>query len=99
MTTDITKKYKIKKGINGRFKKSEKSKEFWKSWDSAVHTSEKKTDGKIVMGGGRAINFNRKLTIGGSKDIDYRDYKMKIFNCNRETKKLYEEYYKTHRYT
>ena len=100
MNTDITKKYKIKKGINGRLKKSEKSKEFWKSWDSAVHTSEKQTDGKIYLGGGRAINHSRKLTIGnGTNKVDYKDYKMKVFNCDKATKKMYEEYYKTHSYT
>lgn len=100
MNIDITTRYRKRKGISGRFKASEKNKEFWKSWDSAVNTSEKQTDGKVYLGGGRAINHSRKLTIGnGTNKVDYQDYKMKVFNCDRKTKKMYEEYYKTHSYT
>ena len=52
------------------------------------------------MGGGRAINFDRKLSIGCSTSkINYDDYKMKVFNCDRATKKMYEEYYKKNKYT
>ena len=86
-----------KKGSKGgRFKISEKNKKFWKTWDTSVNTSEKQTEGKIVMGGGRAIRFDRKLSIGCSTSkINYDDYKMKVFNCDRATKKMYEEYYKS----
>ena len=30
--------------------------------------------------------------------VDTKDYKMKVFDCNKATKKMYEEYYKTHKY-
>ena len=100
MYSNIILERHYKKGSRkGRFKISEKSKEFWKSWDSAVNTSEKQTDGNIRLGGGRAINHSRKLTIGnGTNKVNYKDYKMKVFNCDKKTKKMYEEYYKTHSY-
>ena len=31
-------------------------------------------------------------------NIEAKDYKMKVFDCDKETKKMYEEYYKTHKY-
>jgi hypothetical protein len=34
--------YRNKKGINGRFSRSEKVKKFWKTWDTAVNISDKK---------------------------------------------------------
>jgi len=84
----------------GRFSTSEKNKRFWKTWDSAVNTSERQTNGRIVMASGRGINFDRKLSIGCSlSKINYEDYKMKVFNCNKATKKMYEEYYKNNKYT
>lgn len=58
----------------GRFSTSEKSKNFWKTWDSAVNTSERQTNGRIVMAGGRGINFDRKLSIGCSlSKINYEE--------------------------
>lgn len=89
-----------KNRIKGRFKTSDKLKKHFQSWDSAVHTSEKQTEGKVYMASGRCINFNRKLTTGHSNNkVDPRDYKMKIFVADKKTKKMYEEYYKTHSYT
>ena len=101
MFNNIILKRHYKKGSRGgRFKISEKNKKFWKTWDTSVNTPEKQSEGKIVMGGGRAINFNRKLSIGGrsTSKINYDDYKMKVFVCDKKTKKLYEDYYKTHKY-
>ena len=93
MNIDITTRYRKRKGISGRFKTSEKNKEFWKSWDSAVNTSEKQLNPN-------SREYHHRNSLVEKLDVsDTRDYKMKVFNCDRKTKKMYEEYYKTHSYT
>jgi len=83
-----------KKGSRkGRFKISEKNKEFWKSWDNAVSIPEKQLNPNTRE------HYHRNSLVEKMDVSDTRDYKMKVFNCDRKTKKMYEAYYKTHSYT
>lgn len=107
MNIDFTTRYKIKKGVSGRFKRAEKSQKFWE--DNRDNYSDKeyaknypsyKNCRNETFGLQKHVRYNRKLSIGnGTNKVDYQNYKMKIFNCNKATKKMYEEYYKTHSYT
>lgn len=94
MITDTLKKHKTKKWIKGRFKASEKNKKFWESWDTVVNTSEKQLDpNKREYNHRNSLVDKIKLS-----DKEAQDYKMKIIG-DANTRKMYEEYYKTHSYT
>ena len=94
MNIDITTRYKKRKGIKGRFKTSEKLKKHFESWDTAVHTSEKQLDpNKREYNHRNSLVDKIKLS-----DKEAQDYKMKIIG-DANTRKMYEEYYKTHSYT
>jgi len=83
-----------KKGSrSGRFKLSESSTKFWKSWDTAVNTSEKQLDSNSRE------YYHRNSLVDKIKltDKEAEDYKMKIIG-DAKTKKMYKEYYKTHSY-
>ena len=82
-----------KKGSRGgRFKISEKNKKFWKTWDTPVNTMEKQLNPDAYE------NRHRNSLVDKLGLVDTKDYKMKVFDCNKATKKMYEEYYKTHKY-
>lgn len=84
-----------KKGSRGgRFKISERGKKFWKTWDTPVHTMEKQLNPN-------AKEYRHRNTLVDKinlSHIEAKDYEMKVFDCDRATKKMYEEYYKTHKY-
>ena len=79
----------------GRFSTSEKNKKFWKTWDSAVNTMEKKLNPES------SIYKHRNSLIDKVKlsDREAQNYKMNVFNCDKGTKKMYEYYYKHNKYT
>ena len=82
-----------KKGSRGgRFKISDKNKKFWKTWDTPVNTMEKQLNPDAYE------NRHRNSLVDKLGLVDTKDYKMKVFDCNKATKKMYEEYYKTHKY-
>lgn len=94
MNIDITTRYKKRKGISGRFKTSEKSKKFWKSWDTAVNKSEKQLNPN-------AREYNHRNSLVDKiklSDKEAEDYKMRIIG-DAKTIKMYKAYYKTHSYT
>jgi hypothetical protein len=108
MYNSIILKRHCKKGSRkGRFKISEKSKKFWEDNKDNYSTKEYaknypsyKNSRNETFGLQKHVRHNRKLTIGnGTNKVNYQDYKMKVFNCDKATKKMYEEYYKTHSYT
>ena len=93
MLDSVIKQYRNKKGINGRFSRSEKLKKHFENWDSAVHTSEKQLDpNKREYNHRNSLVDKIKLT-----EKEAQDYKMRIIG-NAETRKMYEEYFKTHSY-
>ena len=83
-----------KKGSRkGRFKISEKDKDFWKTWDTYANISEKKLDpNKREYCHRNSLVDKIKLS-----RQEAEDYKMKIIG-DAKTIKMYEEYYKTHSY-
>jgi hypothetical protein len=82
-----------KKGSRGgRFKISEKNKKFWKTWDKAVNKPEKQLNPKDYEHRNSLVD---KITL---TDKEAQNYNMKVFDCDKQTKKLYEDYYKTHKY-
>ena len=95
MYNDIILERHYKKGSRGgRFKISEKNKKFWKTWDTPVNTMEKQLNPN-------AKEYRHRNTLVDKIDLSYvqaKDYEMKVFDCDRATKKMYEEYYKTHKY-
>lgn len=94
MLDSVTKQYRNKKGVNGRFSRSEKVKNYWKTWDTAVNTSDKQMDSNSRE------YYHRNSLVDKIKlsRQEAEDYKMKIIG-DAETIKMYEEYYKTHSYT
>ena len=92
MNIDITTRYKIKKGVGGRFKRAEKVKKFWKTWDSAVNIPEKQLNPRDYEHRNSLVD---KIKLS-KKEAE--DYKMRIIGDDK-TIKMYEEYYKTNRYT
>ena len=93
MYNDIILERHYKKGSRGgRFKISEKNKKFWKTWDTPVNTMEKQLNPDAYE------NRHRNSFVDKLGLVDTKDYKMKVFDCNKATKKMYEEYYKTHKY-
>ena len=93
MFNDIILERHYKKGSRGgRFKISEKNKKFWKTWDTPVNTMEKQLNPDAYE------NRHRNSLVDKLGLVDTKDYKMKVFDCNKATKKMYEEYYKTHKY-
>lgn len=83
-----------KKSIKGRFKTSDKLKKHFQNWDSAVHTSEKQLnpDSSIYR---HRNSLVEKINLS---EKEAQDYKMNVYICDDETKRQYEEYYKTHSY-
>lgn len=95
MYSNIILERHYKKGSRkGRFKISEKSSSFWKSWDTAVQIPEKQLDSNSRE------YYHRNSLVDKIKlsDKEAKDYKMKIIG-DAETIKMYEEYFKTHKYT
>ena len=83
-----------RKSIKGRFKSAEKNKNFWKTWDSAVNTMEKQLNPNSTIYRHRNSLVD-KISLS---DKEVQNYKMKVFDCDKATKKAYEDYYKTHKY-
>lgn len=93
MLDSVMTQRKIKKGVNGRFSRSEKLKKHFENWDSAVHTSEKQMDSNSRE------YYHRNSLVDKIKltEKEAQDYKMRIIG-DAETRKMYEEYFKTHSY-
>jgi len=84
-----------RKSIKGRFRSSEKNKEFWKNWDTAVNTMEKQLNPNSNIYRHRNSLVD-KITL---TDKEAQNYEMKVFDCDKATKKAYEDYYKENKYT
>lgn len=93
MLDSVLTQYRNKKGINGRFSRSEKLKKHFENWDSAVHTSEKQLDSNSRE------YYHRNSLVDKIKltEKEAQDYKLKIIG-DAKTIKMYEEYFKTHSY-
>lgn len=76
MNIDFTTRYKTKKGVNGRFKTSDKLKKHFQSWDSAVHTSEKQLNPNST------IYRHRNSLVDVDDEVDARDYKLQTYKNN-----------------
>lgn len=93
MLDSVLTQYRNKKGVNGRFSRSEKLKKHFENWDSAVHTSEKQLDSNSRE------YYHRNSLVDKIKltEKEAQDYKLKIIG-DAKTIKMYEEYFKTHSY-
>jgi hypothetical protein len=93
MFYSVLTQYRNKKGINGRFSRSEKVKKFWKTWDTAVNISDKK------LNSNSREYYHRNSLVDKIKltEKESQDYKLKIIG-DAKTRKMYEEYFKTHSY-
>jgi len=76
MNIDFMTRYKVKKGVNGRFKTSDKLKKHFQSWDIAVHTSEKQLDPNST------IYRHRNSLVDVDDEVDARDYKLQTYKNN-----------------
>jgi|TARA_R110002012_G_scaffold158407_1_gene319808 hypothetical protein len=92
---EYQRKGNTRKSIKGRFEHAEKTKKFWSSWDTAVNTMERQ------LNPNSSIYRHRNSLVDkiSLSDKQAQDYKMKVFDCDRATKKAYEDYYKEHKYT
>jgi hypothetical protein len=93
MLDSVLTQHRNKKGINGRFSRSEKVKKFWKTWDTAVNISDKK------LNSNSREYYHRNSLVDKIKltEKEAQDYKLKIIG-DAKTIKMYEEYFKTHSY-
>ena len=78
--------------MSSRFKMSEAISKARSNYDKAVMTFEKQLNPNDYDHKNSLVN---KIRLSR---IDAKDYEMKVFDCDRATKKMYEEYYKTHKY-
>ena len=89
MFYSVLTQYRNKKGINGRFSRSEKVKKFWKTWDTAVNKSDKQ------LNSNSREYYHRNSLVDKIKltEKEAQDYKPKIIG-DAKTRKMYEEYFK-----
>ena len=82
----ILERHYTKGSRGGRFKISEAISKARGKYDKAVMTHEKQLNPKEYEHRNSLVN---KINL---TDKQAQDYKMKVFDCDKQTKKLYEDY-------